>query len=112
MNGRPVPPRRLWWLAAGFAVWCSALIVLYALHAIGCAFGWAAGPLRLTLTVVLVVHLVVIGWMWRNLAAPGSNPDSGQTGTFLRTVVIWTVIAALASTIITFAPSLLLSTCI
>ena len=35
MSARPVPPRRLWWLVAGFGVWCSALVVLYALHAMG-----------------------------------------------------------------------------
>ena len=65
MNGRPLPPRRLWWLAVGFTVWCVALVVLYALHAIGCAFGWSTGPLRVSLAVVLLLHLVVIGWMWR-----------------------------------------------
>ena len=38
MTRRAVPSCRLWWLAAGFGIWCSALVVLYALHAIGCAF--------------------------------------------------------------------------
>ena len=62
MSGeRPVPPRHLWWLAAGFAVWCSALVALYALHAIGCAFAWSAGWLRLGLAVVLLAHLILMG---------------------------------------------------
>jgi hypothetical protein len=109
---RAVPPRRLWWLGAGFVVWCSALVFLYALHAIGCTFGWPSGPLRGTLAVVLLVHLAAIGWMWRGLA--GSRPDAaqGDSGDFVHTVVIWTLIAAMAASLITFAPSLLLATCV
>jgi hypothetical protein len=99
-------------LVAGFGVWCSALVVLYALHAIGCAFAWSAGPLRLGLAVVLLGHLVVIGWMWRDLAAANPDPGFGQTGTFLHTVVIWTVIAAFAATVLTLGPSLLLTICV
>ena len=34
----PLPPGYLWWLAAGFLVWCSALVSVYAVHAIGCTF--------------------------------------------------------------------------
>ena len=60
-----IAPRRLWWLSAGFGVWCLALVVLYALHAIGCAFGWPAGALRSSLVLVFVAHLVVIGWISR-----------------------------------------------
>ena len=52
MSAGPVPPRRLWWLAAGFGVWCSALVFLYALHAFGCVFAWSVGSLRLSLVVV------------------------------------------------------------
>lgn len=112
ISGRTVPPRRLWWLAAGFLVWCSALILLYALHAIGCAFAWSTGALRVGLAVVLLVHLIVIGWMWRKLTATGPEPDLGESGTFLRDVVIWTLMAALVATVLTFGPPLLLTTCI
>ena len=111
MSTRPVPPGRLWWLMAGFAVWCSALVVLYAVHAIGCAFAWSAGPLRAGLAVVLLVHLIVIGWMWRELAAASPDPGFGQTGKFLHTMVIWTVIAAFVATLLTLGPSLLLTIC-
>lgn len=70
MSARPVPPRRLWWLLAGFGVWCSALVFLYAVHAVGCAFAWPAGTLRVTLVLVLLVHVAVIGWMWRDQESP------------------------------------------
>ena len=111
MSTRPVPPGQLWWLVAGFAVWCSALVVLYSLHAIGCAFAWSAGPLRMGLAVVLLAHLMVIGWMWRDLAGAGPDPVFGETGTFLHWAVVWTVIAAFVATVLTLGPSLLLTLC-
>jgi len=112
VSALPVPPPRLWGLVAGFGVWCSALVVLYAVHAIGCAFAWSAGPLRLGLAVVLLAHLIVIGWMWRELAAASPDPSFGHTGTFLHTMVIWTVIAAFVATVLTLGPSLLLTICV
>ena len=112
MSARPVSPSRLWWLVAGFGVWSSALVVLYALHAIGCAFAWSAGPLRLGLGLVLLGHLVVIGWMWRDLAAASPDPAFGRTGTFLHTVVVWTLIAAFVVTVLTLGPALLFTKCV
>ena len=69
MSEHPLPPRRLWWLGAGFALWCSALVMLYALHAIGCTFGWGAAALRVSLAFVFVAHVVVIAWLWLDVAA-------------------------------------------
>jgi hypothetical protein len=112
VSAPPVPPRRLWWLVAGFGVWCSALVLLYAVHAIGCAFAWPAGALRLALALVLLAHLIVIGWMWRDRWAASLDPGFGPTGTFLHTVILWTVIAALVTTILTLGPALALATCV
>jgi hypothetical protein len=112
VSTRPVPPRKLWWLLAGFGVWCSALVVIYALHAVGCAFAWPAGPLRLSIAVVLLAHLGVIVWMWRDRAEGGAEPDFGPTGTFLRTVGVWSVLAALATIVLTLGPTIALSTCV
>ena len=112
MSARAVPPRTLWWLLAGFGVWCSALVFLYALHAIGCAFGWPAGALRLVLSLVLLVHAGVILWMWRDQTSGNRDPALGSTRTFLRTVTIWTLIAALATIVLTLGPALALSTCV
>ena len=112
MNAPPFSPQRLWWLAAGFSVWCSALATLYALHAVGCAFAWSAGPLRIGLAALLLAHLTVIGWLWRDLAAANPDPGFGQTGIFLHAVAIWTLMAALATTILTLGPPLLLTICV
>ena len=112
MNASPFSPQRLWWLAAGFGVWCSALATLYALHAVGCAFAWSAGPLRIGLGALLVAHLIVIGWMWRDFAAASPDPGFGQTGLFLHAVATWTLIAALVAAILTLGPPLLLTICV
>jgi hypothetical protein len=111
MSARPAPPRQLWWLVAGFAVWSSALVALYAFHGLGCAFAWPAGPLRMGLALVLLAHLAAIGWMWRHLVAASSDADTDATGGFLRVVAAWTVIAAFAATILTLGPPLLLTGC-
>jgi len=112
VSAPPVPPRRLWWLVAGFGVWCSALVFLYAVHAIGCAFSWPAGALRLALALVLLAHLIAIGWMWRDHWAGSPTPGFGPTGTFLHAVIAWTLIAALVTTVLTLGPALALATCI
>ena len=112
MSVDSVPPSRLWWLAAGFGVWCSALVFLYALQAVGCVFAWPVGTLRLSLVVVFLAHLVVIGWMWRNLAKATLDPAIGQIGGFLHAAIVWTAIAAFVATIVTFGPPLFLTTCV
>ena len=112
MNAPPFSPQWLWWLAAGFGVWCSALAALYALHGIGCAFAWSAGPLRIGLAALLLAHLTVIGWLWRDLASVNPDPRFGQTGSFLHAVMIWTLMAALVAAILTFGPPLLLTICV
>ena len=112
MNARVVPQRRLWWLGAGFVAWCSGLCALYALHAIGCAFGWSTGGLRASLVAVFIAHLVVIGWMWRRFAQATPDPAYGETGGFLHQAIVWTTIVAFASTVLVLGPPLLLTTCI
>jgi hypothetical protein len=112
VSTRVIPPSYLWWLAAGFGAWCSALVLLYALHGIGCAFAWSAGSLRLSLVIVLLAHLIVIGWMWRDLTRADPDPAFGVPGTFLRTVFLWTSIAAFVTTALTLGPALLLTVCV
>jgi hypothetical protein len=111
MNGRPVPPRRLWWLVAGFTIWCCALVTLYALHAIGCAFSWPVAALRVSLVAVLVVYLTSIGFLWRAFATR-TDLDYGGSGAFLHTTIKWTLAAALVATALAFGPPLLLRACV
>jgi len=111
MTMRTVSPQYLCWLTAGFAVWGSALIALYAIHGLGCAFMWPAGPVRVVLALVLVAHLAVTAFMWRHLASASEGPHATATGDFVRTVAIWCVIAAFVTMIVTLAPPLVLTGC-
>lgn len=104
MSTAPAPPRMLLWLVAGFTVWGSGLVALYALHAVGCAFGWPAGPLRLWLAAILLAHLALLAVMLRLLRRPRAD--------FLRTAAVWATMAALAATLLTLAPPLVLTTCV
>ena len=107
-----LPPGHLWWLAAGFLVWGSALVVVYAVHGIGCTFAWSTGPLRLGLALVLFAHLAVIGWIWHRLGGVDPSRDSGQTGVFLRMAAVWATIAAFATTIFALGATPLLTVCL
>jgi hypothetical protein len=112
MSTRAVPPRRLWWLIIGFALWCSALATLYGLHAIGCAFAWPVGALRATLTVGVIAYVAAIGWLWRVLVRTAPDSSYGPTGSFLHWVFLGTIISAFAAAIVAFAPPLLLTACV
>lgn len=106
------PPRRLWWLVAGFVVWSSAFVALYALHAIGCAFAWSAGPMRLWLALVLVAHLAVLAGLWLLLVRRRATASQGDTARFLHVAGLWATLAALVATFLVLAPPLLLTTCV
>lgn len=112
METRPVPPRRLWLLALGFGLWCTALVVVYSMHAMGCAFGWRTEVLRWSLALVLLVHLVAIAWPWYRYAKTSADPAQGETGEFLHQVILWTLPKAFITVVLTLGPVLLLSTCL
>ena len=107
-----VQPRKIWWLGAGFFVWCSAIAVLYALHAIGCVFDWPTTLLRWSLVLVFALHLAATAWLWYRFAKAGPDPRGGPTSQFLHQAIVWSSIAALAATVLTFTPLLLLSLCL
>lgn len=110
-------PRGLLGLAAGFLLWSSAFLVLYGLHALGCAWGWdarAAGPaslLRLALLGAWALHLALVAalvLLARRLArAPGHGDGAALIG---RTTVALSV-AALVATVWTGVPVVALPLC-
>jgi hypothetical protein len=107
-----VPPSRLWLLALGYGIWCSALVMLYALHALGCAFAWPAALLRTVLVVVFLVHLLALGGLWRAYAGRRADAADGATGSFFHEVALWTLATAFVATVLTLGPSLLLAACV
>lgn len=111
MTTAPAPPRLILWLVAGFSVWGLALVAVYVLHAIGCAFGWPAGPLRIAMAVLLLAHVAALIGMWQWLRRP-RPAHRGASGDFLRTTGLWATAAALISTVLLLGPPLALATCI
>ena len=109
---RTAPPRLLAWLGAGFVVWSSALVALYAVHAIGCAFFWRAGLLRLGLGAVILMHMTALAVMWHRLATRPDGVTDAGTRDFLVTLSLWATIAAAATTVLSLGPTLLLTTCV
>jgi hypothetical protein len=112
VSAQVVPPSRLWLLALGYGIWCSALVLLYALHALGCAFAWPAAVLRTVLALVFLVHLVALGFLWRTYAGRSADPADGATGSFFHEVALWTLATAFVATVLTLGPSLILATCV
>ena len=77
----------------------------------GCTFAWSADTLRLGLGLAILVHLAVIGWLWRNYAKTRPDPALGPTGSFLHWVIVWTLLAAFVTIVFTLGPTLLLTSC-
>ncbi|MFW5680121.1 MAG: hypothetical protein ACOCYE_03790 [Pseudomonadota bacterium] len=98
-------PASLLWLVAGFGLWGTALVTLYAAHAVGCAFAWPAPGIRLALAAILAGHLAAL------LALIGYQRR--RTGTDPRLqVAFWMLVLGLVATAFTFGPPLLLTPCV
>lgn len=106
--------------AAGFTVWALAFGLIYASLSFGCAFGWdevrLGGLVSLQRAQLVLLFLVATAasaaatWALRR---PDAFADGGDPpGRFLGTVAFGAALAALASTLATFAPVLALSTCL
>lgn len=111
-SARPFPMRDLWWLVPGFALWFTALSALYALHHIGCTFGWSADAIHLGLAAALVFHLAAIGILCRVEVRRAAAHDFGPTGRFMHWIILGTLLAALAKVVLTLGPGLFLSVCL
>jgi len=91
-------------LVSGFVVWSLGFVLLYALQALGCAYGWSQH--RLWLISALVAVLVPLAWLaWRPLR-------TGPEASSLATAALWANRAALGAAILVFLPVTFASTCI
>lgn len=114
---RPVRAHDLVWLAAGFSVWAGGFAALYALHAIGCRAGWEEMDFaglsmnRWALTGVYLAHIAAGAALYLPLRAMAGRWQGESAGTLRRAAVALTL-AALASTIWTGAPLLVLDGCV
>jgi len=109
MTASDARTRGLWFLVAGFAVWASALAMLYGFQALGCELGWDAavlGPvsgLRLLLSVIWAAHLVVLAWLYGLCLRRAAQGWFGRspTASFLSRAGIAITAAAFVATIVT-----------
>ena len=99
------------WLLLEAEFLAIALVLVYVLHSVGCTFGWPADAIRLGLGLIILVHLALIGWLWRNYAGTDQDPALDRTASFLNWVILWTLIAAFVTIVFTLVPTLLLTTC-
>ena len=111
-------PGALVWFVAGFGIWAVCFALLYGLQAVGCEWGWheaTVGPATvqaIVLAVILAGHLAVlailsaVAWRW------WSEATDGAASRFLRGSAAVLTAAALAATLWTGLPAVLLPACI
>lgn len=107
----PVPARRMLVPAAGFVIWSSAFVLLYAALSIGCRFGWDRWELGIGLTVqravqvvLLFAHLAAGAWLvhWSARRDRAAAAEQTPPARFLGRVGYMVSVAALASTAFSF----------
>ncbi|WP_421950157.1 hypothetical protein [Pelagibacterium sp.] len=113
MEMTPVPPRSILVIVIGFALWGAAFVTLYAVNAIGCAFGW---PPALQRGVIVGLAVAASGTMiavtvwsaghWRKAA------NAGRPAPSLARIGALGSAAALGATIFVFVPSVFVSMCV
>ena len=97
-------------LIAGFSVWSLAFVLLYALQALGCAYGW---PYHRAI-LVAVYGFTLLPLAWLALPSPhktASRAAGGPVGA-LSVAALWANRAALASGVIVFLPVTFASVCV
>lgn len=110
----PVAPHRILLIPLGFIIWSAAFVVLYAINAVGCAFGWEETLQRGILIAITLGFLgltALAGWMaYRYLQ--GKAQIEGEPGPSLGTISTYGCLAAFAATICTFGPVFVVSLCV
>jgi 4-hydroxybenzoate polyprenyltransferase len=92
----------LFYMVAGFGIWGSAFVLLYATASLGCELGWNqthVGPVSLTRAILIglwLVHMAALIWLYRHCA---HAQDNGSTGRFMRHAALYLTLAAIASTV-------------
>lgn len=106
-------------LCAGFLVWSSAFLSLYAALSLGCAFGWediALGPVSVQRAVLIglwLVHLALIAALVAFARRRSRRAEAKQDlGGFFAGLAFWGSIAALGASVVNYAPVLGLSACL
>jgi len=99
-------------LVAGFTGWAAALLSLYGVNAIACAFAWQHSLHRAVLLSLLALHLTALGSLSVHCWRRWRSPNGTRPATFIEYLGLATTIAAVGATAFTLAPSLILSLCV
>ncbi|ALN74312.1 hypothetical protein [Aureimonas sp. AU20] len=105
-------------LLAGFVIWSSAFIALYAGLSVGCAFGWDQarfGPvslLRALLVGIWLLHLLMLGALWLLCRRRARQSGEAEPDRFLAAAALTASIAAVVVTLVNYAPILNLTICL
>lgn len=104
--------RGLLMLGAGFALWAAAFVALYGMLSVGCRFGWheigLAGGIsvqRAQLVGIFLAALAAGAALAMRLRAPAGAP-------FLDRAAYLAALAALGSSVLSFAAVFALSACV
>jgi hypothetical protein len=121
MSTAAIRPRSVLLTVWGFVIWTVAFAALYSVLSIGCRFGWESVSVApgVTLQRAVLVLLFALSLFANLLFAIGARrlaltmqSNSSTTKRFLHSVALWSAIAALASTTLTFLPVFALSACV
>lgn len=98
--------RNLWPLLIGFAIWAVALLSIYSLQAVGCAWSWDPWWHRAVLVAAgLTMIICLAATLAMQLRRPGRKASTiERAGTILTAT-------ALPIALVTFAPAAFLSLC-
>ncbi len=98
-------------MIAGFLLWTSAFVALYAVFSLACIYDWPAP--RLFVVGVWLVHLIahgaLVAWTLRWWRARPADPADPRP--FLRLAAVTIAIAALGATVWTGLPAVLSFSC-
>ncbi len=98
--------RALVLLIAGFTLWSLAFVLLYALQALGCAYGWG----DVHRPVLIAAYLASLApLVWLALKRPY---ETGEPQTSLSVAALWANRAALAAGVLVYLPVTFATACI
>ncbi len=92
-------------LATGFVIWSIGFVLLYALQALGCAFGWEQHRLIL----IVAYALVLAALLPFALRLPAAARDEGGN---VAVAALWANRAAFVSGVLVYLPVLFATPCI
>jgi hypothetical protein len=98
--------RALTLLIAGFTLWSGAFVLLYALQALGCAYGW--GDMHRPILIgAYLVSLLPLAWLaWRK------PYETGEPQTSLSLSALWANRAALGAGVLVYLPVTFATACL